>query len=190
LRGSPEQQKHHYRGTHASRRGTMWLSHSSLPLTTRPPSGATPCSQPPCWISFSAPRRSTTRSTETRSRTFICTCFRVSRATRTSEAPSILDVLASPAHLPILTRCVRRCARHSRPAVGRESERVGQRSGMSPDEMVLRRAIGQDQRSSSYWGRSSRISYHDAFDPTSMCAVGVSAGSSINVPYGTRILPS
>ena len=41
-------------------------------------------------------------------------------------------------------------------------------------------------RGSSYCGRSSRISYHDAFEPTKMCAIGLSVGSSINVPYGIR----
>ena len=37
----------------------------------------------------------------------------------------------------------------------------------------------------SWRGRSSRISCHDAFEPTKICAVGLSAGSSTNVPYGT-----
>jgi hypothetical protein len=29
-----------------------------------------------------------------------------------------------------------------------------------------------------------------AFEPTNMCAVALSAGSSINQPYGTQIFPS
>ena len=39
-------------------------------------------------------------------------------------------------------------------------------------------------------GRSSRISYHGAFEPTNMCAIGLRAGASTSDPYGTRILPS
>jgi hypothetical protein len=43
---------------------------------------------------------------------------------------------------------------------------------------------------SSCWGRSSRISYHAAFEATNMWAIGLRLGASISDPYGTRILPS
>ena len=52
------------------------------------------------------------------------------------------------------------------------------------------RSEGHDHGDSSYCGRSSRIWYHEAFEPTKMCAVGLSVGSSTSVPYGIRILPS
>jgi len=44
----------------------------------------------------------------------------------------------------------------------------------------------EDQGYSSCWGRSSKISYHGALEPTNMWAVGLSVGSSTSVPYGTR----
>ena len=43
---------------------------------------------------------------------------------------------------------------------------------------------------SSCCDRSSRISYHGAFEPTNIWAVGLRVGASISDPYGTRILPS
>ena len=44
----------------------------------------------------------------------------------------------------------------------------------------------QDQGYSSCWGRSSKISYHGALEPTNIWPIGLSAGSSTSVPYGTR----
>src|SRR5437588_5554888 len=35
-------------------------------------------------------------------------------------------------------------------------------------------------------GRSSRMSYQGAFEPTNICAIGLSEGSSTSVPYGIR----
>src|SRR5207244_5055030 len=54
------------------------------------------------------------------------------------------------------------------------------------DAVALPLSADQDQGYSSCWGRSSRISCHGAFEPTNMCAVGLSAGSSMSDPYATR----
>jgi hypothetical protein len=61
---------------------------------------------------------------------------------------------------------------------------------INESRVALPVSADQDQGYSSCWGRSSEISCHEAFEPTNMCAVALSAGSSINEPYGTRILPS
>jgi len=51
-------------------------------------------------------------------------------------------------------------------------------------------AHSSGQGYSSCWGSPSRISYHGAFEPTNMWAIGLRFGSSTRDPYGTRILPS
>jgi hypothetical protein len=51
-------------------------------------------------------------------------------------------------------------------------------------------AHSSGQGCSSCWGSSSRISYHGAFEPTNMWAIGLRFGSSTSDPYGTRTLPS
>src|SRR5436189_4639774 len=58
--------------------------------------------------------------------------------------------------------------------------------GGGRDAVALPVSPDQDHGYSSCWGRSSRISCHGAFEPTNMCAVGLSAGSSTSDPYGTR----
>jgi hypothetical protein len=69
-------------------------------------------------------------------------------------------------------------------------ELLSEGPGLTPEHCVAEQALpvsaDQDQGYSSCWGRSSRISCHGAFEPTKMCAVGLSAGSSMSDPYATR----
>lgn len=74
----------------------------------------------------------------------------------------------------------------------REARTLNQPAASSSDECAAgrrprRRKRGTESRPqaqgySPWRGRSSWISYQDAFEPTNMCAVGLRAGSSVSDP--------